>query len=157
MSHEPTRLRVPVAHERHVPQRGPHARVRNQAHHPGKADRPTIGTGQEGYSFLWQDQCTRGLSDERLLDMIIDLAVPWFVNFYVSWYRLCEQRAVDALWVTYEQLFAEKEKTLRQVLEFVGVAGIPEIDPEILSRQYPTYRDGSIGQGATLLTAEQGS
>jgi hypothetical protein len=122
-----------------------------------KAERPTIGTGREGYSFVWQDQCTRGLSDERLIDMIIDLAVPWFVNFYVSWYRLCEQRAIDALWVTYEQLFAEKEKTLRQVLEFLGFAGIPEIDPEILSRKYPTFRDGSIGQGAAVLTAEQES
>ena len=122
-----------------------------------KADRPTIGTGQEGYSFVWQDQCTSGLSDERLIDMIIDLAVPWFVNFYVSWYRLCEQRAIDALWVTYEQLFAEKERTLRQVLEFLGFAGIPEIDSETLSRKYPTFRDGSIGQGAAVLTAEQGS
>ncbi|MDQ2962821.1 MAG: hypothetical protein M3R31_06625 [Pseudomonadota bacterium] len=75
-----------------------------------KAERPTIGTGQEGYSFVWQDRCTKGLSDQRLLDMIIDLAVPWFVNFYVSWYRLCEQRAVDALWVTYEQLFAKRRK-----------------------------------------------
>jgi hypothetical protein len=120
-----------------------------------KAERPTIGTGQEGYSFVWQDRCTRGLSDERLIDMIIDLAVPWFVNFYVSWYRLCEQRAIDALWVTYEQLFAEKEKTLRQVLEFLGFAGISEIDPKILSRTYPTFRNGSIGQGAAALTAEQ--
>jgi hypothetical protein len=104
---------------------------------------------------VWQDQCTKGLSDARLLDMIIDLAVPWFVNFYVSWYRLCEQRAVDALWVTYEQLFAEKEKTLRQVMEFLCLADIPQIDPDILSHKYPTFRDGNIGQGAAALTAEQ--
>ena len=123
----------------------------------GKLQRPTIGTGQEGYSFVWLDRCTKGLSDERLLDMIIDLAVPWFVNFYVSWHRLCEQRAVDALWVTYEQLFAEKEKTLRQVLEFLGFGDIREIDPDILSRKYLTFRDGSIGQGAVALTAEQRS
>src|SRR5207248_2790456 len=62
-----------------------------------KAQRPTVGTGQEGYSFVWQDHCTRDLSDERRLDFVIDLAVPWFVNFYVSWHRLCEQRAIDAV------------------------------------------------------------
>jgi hypothetical protein len=123
----------------------------------GKLQRPTIGTGQEGYSFVWLDRCTKGLSDERLLDMIIDLAVPWFVNFYVSWHRLCEQRAVDALWVTYEQLFAEQEKTLRQVLEFLGFGGILEIDPDILSHKYRTFRDGRIGQGDVALTAQQRS
>ena len=120
-----------------------------------KAQRPGFGTGRDGYSFVWQDQCTKDLSDERLVDMIIDLAVPWFVNFYVSWYRLCEQRAVDALWLTYEQMFADKEGTLRQVLEFLGLSDIGPIDQHLLSREYRTFRDGRIGQGVSALTAEQ--
>jgi hypothetical protein len=119
-----------------------------------KSQRPSLGTGRGGYSFLWQDEATKGLSDERLLDMVIDLAVPWFVNFYVSWYRLCEQGAVDALWVTYEELFADKEKTLRQVLAFLGISSAP-IDPAILARKYRTLRDGRIGQGASVLTTAQ--
>lgn len=120
----------------------------------GKSQRPSLGTGRSGYSFLWQDKSTKGLSDERLLDMVIDLAVPWFVNFYVSWHRLCEQGAVDALWVTYEELFADKEKTLRQVLAFLGIDAA-RIDPAILARKYRTFRDGRVGQGASTLTTAQ--
>ena len=120
-----------------------------------KAQRPSLGTGRSGYSFVWQDQSTKELSDERLLDMIIDLAVPWFVNFYVSWYRLCHEGAVEALWVTYEELFGDREKTVRQVLDFLGLRGAAHIDPGILSRKYQTFRDGSVGQGALTLTAEQ--
>jgi hypothetical protein len=120
-----------------------------------KAKRPTFGTGQHGYSFVWPDQCMKDLSEERLADMIIDLAVPWFVNFYVSWYRLCEQGAVDALWITYEQMFAEKERTLRQVLEFLGIRNIGAIDQDILSRRYRTFRDGRSGRGVSVLTARQ--
>jgi hypothetical protein len=120
-----------------------------------KAGRPAFGTGQEGYSFLWQDQCTQDLSDERRIDLIIDLVVPWFVNFYVSWYRLCEQGMVDALWVTYEQLIVDKEQTLRQILAFLGLELPAAIDPEVLSRKYHTFRDGRVGQGASALTAEQ--
>src|SRR5215471_12274132 len=86
--------------------------------------------------------------------MIIDLALPWFVNFYVSWYRLCEQGAVDALWVTYEELFADKEKTLRQVLAFLGIDAA-HIDPAILARKYSKFRDGRVGQGAATLSAAQ--
>jgi len=120
-----------------------------------KAQKRSVGTGRVGYSFVWQDQTTKDLSDERLLDMIIDLALPWFVNFYVSWHRLCEQGAVDALWVNYEELFADKEKTVRRVLDFLGVRYAAAIDPAILSRKYRTFRDGSVGQGAVTLTAEQ--
>jgi len=120
-----------------------------------KRQRPSLGTGRSGYSFVWQDQSTKELSDERLLDMIIDLAVPWFVNFYVSWYRLCEQGAVDALWVTYEELFGDKEKSVRSVLDFLGLRYTADIDPGILSRKYRTFRDGRVGQGALTLTSEQ--
>ncbi len=109
---------------------------------------PLSATGEDGYSFVWQDQCTRELSDEQRLDMIIDLAVPWFVNFYVSWYRLCEQGAVDALWITYEQLFAEKEATVRQVLAFLGFADIGAIAPALLARTYEPSATAASGRAA---------
>ena len=87
--------------------------------------------------------------------MIIDLAIPWFVNFYVSWHRLCEQGAVDALWLTYEEMLADKEGSVRQVLEFLGFRVIEAIDRDILSRRYRTFRDGRVGQGVSALTARQ--
>ena len=120
-----------------------------------KAHRRSLGTGARGYSFIWLDRSARDLSDERMIDMIIDLAVPWFVNFYVSWYRLCEDGAVDALWVNYEELFADKEKTIRSVLGFLGLPNDAPIDPEILSRRYYKFRDGRVGQAASVLTDEQ--
>lgn len=120
-----------------------------------KAQRPTVGSGQEGYSFVWQDACTRELSDARRLDFIIDLAVPWFVNFYVSWYRLCQQGAVEALWVTYEEMQADPKATVRNVLSFLGFDAQLALPAEILGRKYHTFRDGRVGQGAAVLTAEQ--
>ena len=120
-----------------------------------KAQRPTIGTGQEGYSFVWQDRCTRDLSDERRLDLVVDLAVPWFVNFYVSWYRLCEQGAVEALWLTYEEMIADAEGTVRKALAFLGLDADAPIPAAVLERKYPTFRDGRVGQGASALTALQ--
>src|SRR5208283_2913013 len=67
-----------------------------------KAQLSASTVGEVGYSFIWQDQSMKDLSEEQRLDLIIDLTVPWFINFYVSWYRLCEQGAVEALWITYE-------------------------------------------------------
>jgi hypothetical protein len=120
-----------------------------------KALSPLSASGAEGYSFVWLDQWAKDMSEERRLDMIIDLAVPWFVNFYVSWYRLCEQGKVDALWLTYEQMFANTESTLRQVLQFLGFGTVGPIDPALLRRRYATFRDGRVGQGAETLSAAQ--
>ncbi|HZI84431.1 MAG TPA: sulfotransferase domain-containing protein [Casimicrobiaceae bacterium] len=120
-----------------------------------KAKRPTVGTGQEGYSFVWQDQCTRELAEERRLDFVIDLAIPWFVNFYVSWHRLCEQGAVDALWVTYEEMVAGTEDTLRKILAFLGLDAQVAIPADVLGRKYHTFRDGRVGQGRAALSEEQ--
>lgn len=121
----------------------------------GKAERRSMGSGKTGYSFLWQDEDTRDLSDEKAIDMVIDLAMPWFVNFYVSWFRLCEQGAVDALWMTYEELFADKEQAVRKVLAFLGLRSDVPIDPAILEKKYLKFRDGRVGQGALILTPQQ--
>jgi hypothetical protein len=120
-----------------------------------KAERPTVGTGQEGYSFIWQDRSTRELDDERRIDFVIDLALPWFVNFYVSWYRLCQAGEVDALWLTYEEMVADPKVTLRKALSFLGFAADRPLPAEILERKYHTFRDGRVGQGAAALRAEQ--
>ena len=120
-----------------------------------KAGKPGVDSGRAGFSFIWQDRSTGALSDERLADMIIDLALPWFVNFYVSWHRLCEQGAVDALWLTYEELSANKEATLRRALDFLGFRDVGPIDPELLARRYGTFRDGRVGQSEKALTPRQ--
>jgi hypothetical protein len=121
----------------------------------GKEQLPGYGTGRDGYSFLWQDQCTRDLDDDRLLDMIIDLALPWYVNFYVSWYRLCEQKAVDSIWITYEEMIAGKEATVKKVLDFLGYQPPERIDENILSGKYDTYRENGTGQAENILTGAQ--
>ena len=113
------------------------------------------GTGLNGYSFLWQDTCTKSLSDEKLIDAIIDLAIPWYVNFYASWHRLCERGAVEAIWITYEELISEKEQTIRKIMSFLGYPNIGEIDQNVLSKKYNTFRSGESDQGTTSLTSAQ--
>ncbi len=113
------------------------------------------GTGLNGYSFLWQDESLKNLNDEQLIDAIIDLAIPWYVNFYVSWHRLCDQGAVDAIWVSYEEMIAEKEKTLKTILNFIDVKYVGEIDQEILSAKYQKFRKGATGEGESALTRQQ--
>jgi len=109
------------------------------------------GTGKTGYSFMWQDMSTKKHDDEQLIDMIIDLAIPWYVNFYVSWHRLCEQQMIDAKWVTYEDLMKDKNQVVNDILNFVDAKQIAGNSDEILSKKYGTFNGGKIGYGAKLI------
>lgn len=120
-----------------------------------KHDSPNYESGINGYSFFWQDESIRNLDDEALIDSIIDLAIPWYVNFYASWYRLCGQGSVDALWVTYEELFNQDSQTLKKIMTFLNYDEHSGIDAGLFSEQYGTFRSGTSGEGSIQINDAQ--
>jgi hypothetical protein len=113
--------------------------------------------GKIGYSFLWLDSATKNMNDEDLIDMIIDLAIPWYVNFYVSWYRLTEQNIVNPIWVNYEDMMNDKNNTIISILNFIDFPFNGEINSTILNEKYSTYNKGDSGRGDILLSDERKS
>jgi len=122
-----------------------------------KEQLPGLGTGVRGYSFLWQDKNLAAMDDNRLTDAIIDLAVPWYVNFYVSWYRLCEAGAVTGHWITYEAMMADKKGVVDGALDFLAIEQRSQEGVAALDRRYATYGEARTGRGEAELTAEQKS
>lgn len=49
---------------------------------------------------------------ERMYEFLVDLAVPWYVHFYVSWARV-EQKVL----LTYESLIDDPHRELRRILK----------------------------------------
>jgi len=122
-----------------------------------KEEMPGYHTGENGYSFLWLDSATKNMNDEDLIDMIIDLAIPWYVNFYVSWYRLAEQNIVNPIWVNYEDMMNDKNNTIISILNFIDFPFNGEINSTILNEKYSTYNKGDSGRGDILLSDERKS
>ena len=120
-----------------------------------KEEIPGYHTGEIGYSFLWLDSATKNMNDEDLIDMIIDLAIPWYVNFYVSWYRLAEQNIVNPIWVNYEDMMNDKNNTIISILNFIDFPFNGEINSTILNEKYSTYNMGGSGRGNILLSDER--
>lgn len=63
------------------------------------------------------------LPDDELEAAVVDLAVPWFIAFYVGW-----RKAPDALWLDYAELVTDPATAMRAVLE---KAGVPFTDASI--------------------------
>ena len=60
--------------------------------------------------------------------MIVDLVVPWYFSFYVSWKEAVRKGACSVAWLSYEDFIANRKITLRQILDYCG---IPATDQEI--------------------------
>jgi hypothetical protein len=61
-----------------------------------------------------------GLAEEEQRAAIIDLVIPWYFKFYVSWWDASAAGAVPILWVRYEELIDDKESTFRRMLDHFG-------------------------------------
>ena len=102
---------------------------------------------------IWQmfhtDVHHAALDDATLEAMIVRLAAPWYVNFYMGW-----RAATDALLISYEELTADPKGVLRQIVDFAGAAvddrAIAWAVAEVQEKRESRFNVGVAGRGAKL-------
>jgi hypothetical protein len=98
--------------------------------------------------MAWFDEHHLEMDDNDLEDMIVTLAMPWYIDFYVSW---CRRK--DALWLTYEEV---KDDTPRAVEAILNHTGRPVSYDEIESSLHMAHagadrlNKGTSGRGLEL-------
>lgn len=110
------------------------------------------------FSMAYVDESFRDLPKELQYDMVIDLIVPWYIYFYVSWKKA--EKEVPLLWVTYEDMVADKVGTIRDICEYTGIRCTDdEIRDAIKTiegdRDKSNYNKGVAGRGSTELSDAQ--
>ena len=105
-----------------------------------------LGEGFNGYSFTWLTKDIAKLDDEQLIDFVIDFALPWFVNFYVSWHGLANNGMIDPLFIRYEDLMKNKKEEISKIIREVGNTEV-NLDASILEQNY-IPETGSINRGS---------
>lgn len=98
------------------------------------------------------------LDEATQLEMLVDLAVPWFIHFYVSWVDAEQRGEVEVLWVTFEEMVTDPHTTLRRALEFHGIERTDEaIDAALAqtSKSKTRYNKGVSGRGKARLSSAQ--
>ena len=61
------------------------------------------------------------LSLERRLDQLIDLVIPWHLEFLASWQRAEKDNRIPILWITYEDAMADKHAAIHKILSFYSL------------------------------------
>lgn len=87
--------------------------------------------------------------DDRELDhMIVQMVIPWYINFYVSWTQ-CE----DALWLCYEEVISDPVDAVTRILERAGHTTDPETMRAAVQWTNPSEERKNVGRpgrGASL-------
>jgi hypothetical protein len=111
----------------------------------------------KGYSFYWGDNTIFQLNFEQRLDMIIDLTIPWFIHYYVSWFEFCTKGYIKAKWVKYEWMMENKKQTILELVDFLGIQSVMDIEKieKIIDIKYATFYKGKSGEGNRMLSSDQ--
>ncbi len=108
--------------------------------------------------WAYFDETVYTLTQEEQINALVDLVIPWYINFYVSWFYAEKQGYCRFLWMTYQELKTDHEACVRRVLDFAGVSPSEEQIAEAVqgSPRTNTRRNvGMQGRGQTQLTDEQ--
>ncbi len=103
-------------------------------------------------SFYDLDQVTQ-------YDLLIDFLCPWIISYYVSWYRIEQEKTHDLLWVQYEDFIPNKFDTIKDILQKtnypVDEAKIKSVLEAKHSSKKMRINKGVQGRGKVALSDEQ--
>jgi hypothetical protein len=95
------------------------------------------------------DPRAAGIDDATLEAMLARFRAPWYVSFYLSW-----RMVPGALMISYEELIANPERTVRKIVDFAGASvtnrAIARAVGEVRDRRQSRLNVGVAGRGAKL-------
>ncbi len=110
-----------------------------------------------GPSAYFNEEFRKRDGEDRI-DQIIDLAIPWYIYFYVSWCMAERNNLCDPLWLRYEDVLDDRIAAIGKVLTFYDLQKSDEEIRSALDRA--SSRDtrlnkGISGRGMAMLSEEQ--
>lgn len=101
----------------------------------------------------------QGLSKEQQFHFVIDVILPWYVDFVVGWHSATTAGDISALWLRYEDMLADKPRTVKRILDHFEVTRleVPVRDAVAAADggAHTNFNVGKSGRGRRELTEWQ--
>lgn len=99
--------------------------------------------------------------ESRQFDFLIDLAIPWYIHFYVSWKKQYLNKKMDILFINYEDFNKNPLSVFKTMLEFLGhdfqnqdiEKSIEKV--KLMAKSKNRINKGVLGRGEAFLTPSQ--
>lgn len=117
----------------------------------------------EGYAFptFYCNEKFGDLDDTTQIDQIIEMGIPWYFNFYVSWYEATSSNRIEALWMQYENVIESWGEALTMISQFYTLNKTKQEIDDALQRTINMKKDrtrlnkGIAGRGDAALSDVQ--
>jgi hypothetical protein len=87
----------------------------------------------------------------------VDLVVPWYFKFYVSWWDTCKRDDSGIIWLRYEDMLTDKAAYFSTIMDHFGLT-YDEQKLEELVNEVPTegarFNKGVSGRGKLVLSPD---
>jgi hypothetical protein len=117
---------------------------------------------RQGFTFstFFDRDEFRAFDEQQQIELLIEYAIPWYFQFVSSWQRAEKQGRLKVVWLTYEEMIADKPGTVDRVLGFHGIAcPRAEVVRQIALTESDSDRNrfnkGVAGRGKVGLTERQ--
>jgi len=100
------------------------------------------------------------MNDEQRIDLIIDYYASWYFQFFASWLDTEAQRRLPVMWLSYEEMIADKPLAVERVLKFYGSRVNRERIKQTIAAvetdgRKNRFNKGVAGRGQASLNQEQ--
>jgi len=116
--------------------------------------------GFEKFPSLYATDALAAMPLERQHDFLITFAMPWYFDFYVSWFDATRDKRVESLWLSYDDLRSDWAAGISQILDHYGIERSESEIAETIDflQGQPSsirFNRGVSGRGTAALTPEQ--
>ncbi|MEP6846587.1 MAG: hypothetical protein ABI861_11310 [Panacibacter sp.] len=96
-------------------------------------------------------------SFEKKISFIVNMLAPWFIRFYVSWFKAKQQGLINTVWLSYESFVDHKINLLNRIekqLKIEPSSFITAADIDNVNREEWRFNKGITGRGVALIADE---
>ncbi len=106
-------------------------------------------------SFYMIDQKFYDLSEKEQYDYLIDFALPWYLWFAASWQKFKMELRHPSVWLSYEELMADRAGVLARTVNSLNLPRLNDIDKSIGALGNTRLNVGVSGRGYKVLSGNQ--
>ena len=98
--------------------------------------------------------------EDQKMDLLIEYVLPWYFQFVASWQRAEREKRLEMNWVTYEEMIADKPKSVERILAFHGITAPNELILQKIAEiesdgEKNRFNKGVAGRGKVVLNDQQ--
>lgn len=112
------------------------------------------------FSTFFNKEEFLAFDDAQKIDLLIEYALPWYFQFVASWQRAEKEGRIEMMWLTYEEMIADKVSTVEKILDFNGLDAPRQIIEQKIAEiesdgEKNRFNKGVAGRGKVVLSDSQ--